>query len=158
MRGNRFKDITDQSFGELTVIKLSDKKDRHGHILWECICTCGKTTYVAGSSLRAGNYKSCGCKRIKRRDAGLEEHIQSDAVDGTRKSALKAKKSSRNTSGHKGVNWMKNRGKWRAYIGYQGKQISLGYFDDINDAIEARKKAEKKYHKPHLGDDHFENK
>ena len=47
-----------------------------------------------------------------------------------------------NTSGVTGVCWHKPAGKWRAVIGKQGKQIHLGLFADINDAIAARKVAE----------------
>ncbi|KYC94351.1 hypothetical protein B4102_0211 [Heyndrickxia sporothermodurans] len=45
---------------------------------------------------------------------------------------------------------MKNRNKWKAYIGFKGKQINLGHFDDLQDAIAARKEAEDKYFKPIL--------
>ena len=50
-----------------------------------------------------------------------------------------------NTSGVPGVSWRKDRNKWRAYITITGKQITLGLFEDKNDAINARKKAEEKY-------------
>lgn len=153
MRGNRFIDITGQVFDDLTVIKLSEKYDKYGHILWKCRCICNNIIYVTGSSLRAGVYKSCGCKRDKKRDKGAKKHIKQDRIDGTRKSALKAKLSSRNSSGHKGVSWVDSRKKWRASIGFKGKQITIGYFDDIDDAVNARQKAEKKYHKPILEDD-----
>lgn len=33
------------------------------------------------------------------------------------------------TSGFKGVNWHKDRGRWRAHITHQGKHYSLGYHD-----------------------------
>jgi hypothetical protein len=41
------------------------------------------------------------------------------------------------------VCWDKSRGKWKADIRFRGKKYNLGRFDDINDAIEARKEAEK---------------
>ena len=47
-----------------------------------------------------------------------------------------------NTSGVKGVSYSKKKGKWRAYITVDQKQISLGYFLDKNMAIKARKDAE----------------
>lgn len=48
-----------------------------------------------------------------------------------------------NTSGHKGVSWNKRRCKWRAYITVdKSNQISLGYYEDVNEAIKARKEAE----------------
>ena len=50
-----------------------------------------------------------------------------------------------NTSGAIGVSWVKNINKWRAYINFDGKRIGLGCFDDINDAVFARKSAEAEY-------------
>ena len=47
------------------------------------------------------------------------------------------------TSGHAGVNFNKASGKWYASIQRGGKQQHLGTFTDIEDAIAARKKAEK---------------
>lgn len=44
-----------------------------------------------------------------------------------------------------GVCWSNEHKKWRAYIGVNGRQKHLGYFDDINDAIKARKDAEDIY-------------
>ena len=52
---------------------------------------------------------------------------------------------SNNTSGVKGVCWRKREQKWRAYITVNHKRIELGNYIDIEDAIEARKKAEEKY-------------
>lgn len=50
-----------------------------------------------------------------------------------------------NTSGYKGVSWHKQHSKWMAYIKHNSKHIHLGYFDKIEDAVKARKTAEKKY-------------
>lgn len=50
-----------------------------------------------------------------------------------------------NTSGTTGVSWSSSNSKWRAYIKIDRKNINLGYYIDINEAIEARKKAEIKY-------------
>ncbi|WP_419893408.1 hypothetical protein [Oceanobacillus kimchii] len=56
-------------------------------------------------------------------------------------------KGKRNKSGVKGV--CKHRGnKWRANIGFKGKQINLGVYDDKEDSIKARKQAEKEYYEP----------
>ena len=46
-------------------------------------------------------------------------------------------KLSTNTSGVKGVCWNKKLGKWQASITLHRKQISLGYFDSIDDAARA---------------------
>lgn len=51
----------------------------------------------------------------------------------------------KNTSGVTGVSYDKNRQKWRAYINKDGKQINLGYYNDFNDAVIARRKGEERY-------------
>ena len=48
-------------------------------------------------------------------------------------------------SGFVGVHRDKIKNKWRARITINGKRLSLGYFDDIDEAIEARKQGELKY-------------
>ena len=53
---------------------------------------------------------------------------------------------SSNTSGVIGVNWHKRTQMWRAYISImQGKHKHLGYFNTIEEAVEARAKAVNKY-------------
>lgn len=54
-------------------------------------------------------------------------------------------KTNNNTSGFVGINWHKQRNKWRAFITVDQKHIYLGLFTDINDAISARKQAEIDY-------------
>lgn len=49
---------------------------------------------------------------------------------------------SRNTSGHKGVSWNKQKGKWRAVIVVTKKQRHLGHFADLDDAVACRLAAE----------------
>jgi hypothetical protein len=51
-----------------------------------------------------------------------------------------------NSSGHKGVCWVECRQKWIAQIKHQSRCKHLGYFDDINDAVAARKSAEAEMH------------
>lgn len=49
-----------------------------------------------------------------------------------------------NTSGFTGVTWRKDRGKWSARIKVGYKNIDLGLYANINDAVEARQVAEAK--------------
>lgn len=144
------KDLTGNVYGELTVLGYSHNDPDTRSPLWLCRCSCRVEKAIHGYALEHGHYKSCGCKRDEKRDAGVKKHLEQDSVDGTRKSALTAKLHSGNKSGRKGVTWMASRGKWRAYIGVKGKQISLGYFNEKEDAIAARKAGEEKYHKPYL--------
>ena len=71
-------------------------------------------------------------------------------VDGTSIPSLTQKISKNNKTGVKGVRWDKQRLKWAASIYFKGKCYQLGRFDDINDAIEARKMAEERLFKPML--------
>lgn len=64
-------------------------------------------------------------------------------VDGTCVERIAARKStSCNRSGYRGV-YMRENGRWRASIGFKGKIYSLGTFDTVEDAVEARQGAEK---------------
>lgn len=56
-----------------------------------------------------------------------------------------------NTSGCKGVSWNKSMNKWEVRIMVCGKEIRLGYFYNIEDAIDARKKGELKYYGEIIG-------
>ncbi|KOU50559.1 hypothetical protein ADK55_18630 [Streptomyces sp. WM4235] len=62
--GAQVKDITGQTFGRLEVLSYVGK-DRHSNALWLCRCggpTCdGREITVAGTDLRRGNTRSCGC-------------------------------------------------------------------------------------------------
>ena len=50
-----------------------------------------------------------------------------------------------NTSGVTGVCWVKSRRKWYAQIMVAGKDINLGYFDNLQDAAAVRERANLKY-------------
>ena len=54
-------------------------------------------------------------------------------------------KPSNNTSGHPGVVWHKRISKWQVKIKHNYKYIHIGYFTNLEDAVAARKAAEKLY-------------
>lgn len=64
LRSNRTKevltkDLTDQKFGKLTVVKKAGSCSNG--VLWKCKCECGNETIVASSQLQSNKTKSCGC-------------------------------------------------------------------------------------------------
>lgn len=54
---------------------------------------------------------------------------------------------SNNTSGVTGVSWNKKINKWSAYVTINKTLVNLGYFENKDDAIKARLKAEAEYYK-----------
>jgi len=144
-----FDDKTGQRFGRLTVIKKAEKR-KSGRIAWLCECDCGNYCEVETRNL--ASIISCGCAKT--------EALQEDCVDNTRLRNLTQKKlrpRKNRDSGCKGVIWDTSREKWLAQIGIQGRHIYLGRFSSLNDAIKARKEAEKKYFAPIL-EEHRHNK
>ena len=57
----KYIDLSGKKFGALTVISITDKRDKRGLAYWLCKCECGKETVVLGRYLRNGHTKSCGC-------------------------------------------------------------------------------------------------
>ena len=82
------------------------------------------------------------------------DHINHNKLDN-RKSNLRIvtrsqnnmnhKLCSRNTSGYKGVSYLKKNKVWETYIQVNGEMLKLGYFKKLQDAISARREAEIKY-------------
>lgn len=50
-----------------------------------------------------------------------------------------------NTSGHNGVTWDKSRKKWKVMIKVNYKQINVGRYSDLDQAIKARQEANEKH-------------
>ncbi|HHS83688.1 MAG TPA: XRE family transcriptional regulator [Gammaproteobacteria bacterium] len=81
-------DLTGRMFGELTVIRERNPRGNGKQIYWVCRCGCGKEHVVAGTHLRDGGVRSCGCLRRENKasvthglsgspEYGVWEHIKS---------------------------------------------------------------------------------
>jgi hypothetical protein len=66
-QSNNFIDETGNTFGRLTVLRLSEKRGTKGQAIWICQCSCKDKTIceVFGSHLRRTTKptRSCGCLR-----------------------------------------------------------------------------------------------
>ena len=142
------KDISGQTFGRLTAISSTDKRNTGGSIVWNCKCSCGVEKQLDANALLSGNVKSCGCLQSETSVEVANRINEKYMVEGTSLLALTKKKSKTNKSGIKGVFWNKSNQKWKAKIGFKGKSYDLGSYENIEDAITARKNAEDKFFRP----------
>lgn len=148
-------DLTGKTFGRLTVEKVDP--DRKGYVI--CLCECGKRKSIRGSSLtkKLQPTRSCGCLQhethvaVGRRENGKNfaawtgksrEHNTNFA------SLTMGKPQKNNTSGATGVYYRPDLNCWVATIQVHNEIHRLGKFSTFEKAVEARKKAEERYHKP----------
>ena len=75
-----------------------------------------------------GNYEPSNCRWATMTEQNRNQSLKSN-----------------NTSGFAGVSFHKQNKKWVATIRHKGKKLYLGIFDTVEDATQARKKAEEKY-------------
>lgn len=141
-------DITGEIFGNIRIIeKISGKGV---NTKWKCECLlCGKLFNAMQHSLSSGSIISCGCANRKASAENVSKYV--GHVDGTTMSLISSNKIfSSNTSGVRGVSFSKKRQKYVAYICFKGKLYNLGFFDKLEDAAAARKKAEEEMYIPFL--------
>lgn len=143
-------DLTGQRYGRL-VAKQFVSQDKW---LWQC--DCGNTTVARASSVKNGETISCGCYQREMRKADAAK--QFGHTGGTSLSAVKSilagKLRSTNTTGHTGITVRYNVSApvYVARITCKGKQIHLGSYPTLEQAVDARKKAEEKFFAPLLDD------
>lgn len=147
---NKKLDLTGQRFGRLTA--LAPAENIGGCTAWLCRCDCGRETVVITKRLRDGHRTSCGCDN---ENFGKPPNVAGRAsltyVEGTCVEMIQSDTVRRNnTSGVTGVDWLTRKRRWRASICFKGVRRSLGTFENFDDAVEARKRAEAELHQPFL--------
>ena len=75
-------DLTGRCFNRWTVLQRAGN-DQCGNLLWLCHCICGEERAVVGSSLIAGNTRSCGCYSRERTAATKTSHGHTVQRKGT---------------------------------------------------------------------------
>lgn len=137
-------DLSGQVFGRLTVLGRSEKRGSRGSRttpLWECRCSCGNVVYKATDSLKSADGSMCAIC------AGEQNAKTARAacgyVAGTQLSRIRSEKTpASNTSGCRGVYFDPKTNRYRARLKFQGRIMSFGSYDNFEDAVKARKRAE----------------
>ena len=148
-------DLVGKRFGKLIVKSADDH--RKGYVV--CECDCGNIAFVRATSLTKKHQptRSCGCiqravvKEIGRKTIpkNMERQVKTNLRYHTNFQVIEDKNPPKhNTSGYKGISWDVHRKKWMTYINVHSKRIFIGRFASLDDAVDARKEAEEKYHKP----------
>jgi len=121
----------------------------------------GKTWYCSngyaytGTGFRGGEVKLAWLIHGVGSKKQLIDHINGDTLDDRKENlrfadkaenAWNSKICSTNTSGFKGVNYRKDRKKFRAYIKTRGVWKHLGYFNSAEEASKAHSEAEIELH------------
>lgn len=126
-------------------IKILDisGQEKDGAFLVAAVCPiCGKNFETRLSRLKSG---IGSCDKCTEKNLAIgHEIMKAAAVDGTSILSIRPDRAlNRNsTTGHTGVSLYAN-GKYRAYINFKRKQYYLGLYDSLEEAVEARKIAEK---------------
>lgn len=151
-----FQDLTGRRFGRwLALVRAPLPKKTSGRVKngWLCRCDCGTERVIPTQQLLSGRSTSCGCKRTESTAKAIHENGRNTLgrFHGTVVSQLRRKTLNRNNkSGVRGVYWSAGERRYIAKIGVQGRTVTLGRFQTLEEAAQARAQAEKKYFSPLL--------
>ena len=140
------KDITGQRRGHLTALRYTGERDERGQAIYEWRCDCGNvfTRSVAGTNDKKRALLCPECqRRVKSRQINLvrSNREEDEATGLTSKyisNIINGVPTGRNTSGVRGVYWHAAHKKWVATGRHNGKLITLGEYEEIAEAAEAR--------------------
>ena len=151
--GGKIKDLKGKRSGRLVAIEMTGDK-KNNNYLWLCKCDCGKEVVIRGASFSCGEIKSCGCllddHNKKNGSRMFVKNFKSNYIEGTCLMNLGETIPTNNTSGIKGVRWVKERKLWNARLTLRKTLVLNDFYANKQDAINARKEAEEKYFKPIL--------
>lgn len=127
-------EMTGKRFGRLTVVKESHRGQRYERF-WECVCDCGNTKVINGSSLRHGITKSCGClsKELaskRSRTHGMTRTKLFNTWQHMRRRCQSKSVPSYSRYGGRGISVCK---EWdESFIAFRDWAMANGYRDDLS--------------------------
>ena len=120
--------------------------DTLGYVTTNILTNDGKRTILRMHVLiMQPNDKTLKIDHIHGRNSRNDNRRYNLRIATNQENTINAALKSNNTSGVTGVNWSKRHNKWVAQIKKDYKPILIGLFDAFEDAVKARKEAEKKY-------------
>jgi len=143
---HRVKDITGEKRGHLTALRYTGERDEEGHAIYEWRCECGNVfkRSIAGTArsdsallcpecqrrVKAQQITLARIKREVEETTGLTRKYLANLVNGVL--------TAHNTSGIRGVYWHEGHQRWIATGRVNNEMVTLGEFEDITEAREAR--------------------
>lgn len=128
-------------YGLLVAVSPTGRTVKHSaEWIWQC--DCGNTCISTAETVKWGGKTSCGCVARATKSAQAKTMIATRDEEYVKLRKYQSPRTC-SASGTKGVSWHKGRQKWQVRIQYDRRTQSLGYYDDINEAISVRKQAEK---------------
>ena len=118
------KDLTGQTFGRLTALYPTDKRDFY-NVIWHCKCECGREVDVSSNRLTMKNTQSCGM-------CGLQQQRASEA--NTKYGSDLERKLERVFHGMKSRCYNPNSLEYHNYGG-RGIRICDEWLEDVNKFI-----------------------
>lgn len=140
------EDYIGKRFGKLTIFSY-DNRDKRKNFCVICKCDCGNEIITNINFLLKGTTKSCGCLKV---DIGREKiHMVIEKSYDKQQFIRVSNKilQKNNTSGIRGVSFIRKTGRWRACVQINKKQIYKDFWHK-QDAIDYRKELEETYFKP----------
>lgn len=125
------QDLSGQKFNRLLV--LQEATPTTSPIQWVCLCECGATTQVRGSSLKNGNTKSCGC-------LSREVSAKKGTTHGARRTRLyrihsqmlsRCRNPADTSYIHYGARGISVCDSWIPFDGFQKWAMKNGYSDEL---------------------------
>lgn len=98
-------DLTNQTFGRLTVLGKDKTRKTNSGSYWICQCECGNIKSVKSSSLRRGEITSCGCYRKEQSAKAKQKQSESEMI-GKRFGKLVVQKRSEKKSADGALYWI----------------------------------------------------
>lgn len=153
-------------FGHIVLLEKTNKYGvSRGHIVWKCRCDCGKeferNTSDIYRSMKRGSVISCGCKARQGRDIATlykdSNYRLSRLRDGlgqvggtTMQGITRKKLNKNNTTGYRGVSYIKATDSYQASIRICGKITGAKHFKNLADAVKHREYLERTFFQPFI--------